>query len=237
MDDLDKYIRETRKQAKDIEIENENNWFTRLKRRVIGLEAIATFIYSVYAFFRKYLVIPIWKVIRFFWKHYHKVWVRFAYITGDNEKRKFSKTKGSFVVGMTLAIIYIGIVFSFFVKDFGFYMMTAQRDEVVYLSNAQEVDATNNVHSVQGCIVAMQDDGSFSCSTENSLYFRIEPSLFAHSWYLINRGDIFYPDYVAATIAPGWQECTITSYGFRAKPFIRRLQIYPNLLSVDCQKI
>lgn len=54
---------------------------------------------------------------------------------------------------------------------------------------------------------------------------------------MTNRGDFFYPDYVAATVAPGWQECTITSYGFRAKLFIRRLEIYPELLSVDCQRI
>lgn len=237
MDDLDKYIRETREQAKDIETENENHWFTRLKRRVIGLEAISTFVYSVYMFFRKFFILPIWLTIKFFWKHYQKLWLRFAFTKNESGKRKFSKAKGILTVGLTIVFLYISFVAVFFVKDLSIYMLTAQRDEVVYLSNAQEIDPDNNIHSVQGCIVEVQEDGGFSCSTENSLYFRIDPTLFSQLWYITNRGDFFYPDYIAATIAPGWQECTITSYGFRAKLFIRRLEIYPELLSVDCQRI
>ena len=237
MDDIEKYIKKSQEEVSSSKEQIESHWFTRLQKRVKGLEALVTFFYTIYAFFRTYFFIPIWKVVKFFWGYYQKVWLKFAYKTNENGKRRFSKAKGTAVFVSSVLVLFIAYNALFVLKDATMYALTVQSDEIVYLSNAQEVDAENNIHSVQGCIVAMQDDGSFSCSTENSLYFRIEPSLFAHAWYLTNRGDIFYPDYVAATIAPGWQECTITSYGFRAKLFIRRLQIYPELLSVDCQRI
>lgn len=237
MDDVDKYIKNVQEENQSSKEFIDNHWFTRLQKRVIGLEALMTFIYTVVSFLRTYIFKPIWKIVKYFWQQYRKVWLKFAYKTTDGDKRKFSKAKGLGVFVSTLVALFIGYHTAFIIKDTSLYLLTVQRSEIVYLSNAQEIDAENNIHSVQGCIVAKQEDGSFSCSTDNSLYFRIEPSLFAHMWYLTNRGDIFYPDYVAATIAPGWQECTITSYGLRAKLFIRRLQIYPELLSVDCQKI
>lgn len=123
-----------------------------------------------------------------------------------------------------------------FVWHAGLYAATSRVDEIVYLSNAQEIIPEQNLFSVQGCEASFAGE-DFSCSEEESLYFRIEPTEFAQVWSLLYRGNFFYPDYIAAPIAPGWQRCTITSYGFRMKTMIRRWEIYPELLSAKCEEM
>ena len=123
----------------------------------------------------------------------------------------------------------------FFAADVVLYAFTARVDEVVYLSNAQEIIPEDNIHSVQGCEVETAGE-EFSCTADKSLYFRIDPDTFSTVWSLLSNGTLFYSDYVAATVAPGWEKCTITSYGFRMKVFLRGFDIYPKLLSANCGK-
>lgn len=184
---------------------------------------------------------PVWNFlysigVGFFWRQFRKIWDKFAFSEIDG-KKVFSKKKGAAV------LLVVGFFLYFMVNILGIlchttlYMTTGRVDEVVYLSNAQEVDPENNIFSVQGCEYIANADTNFSCSEEESLYFRIEPSEFAQVWSLLTKGSMFYPDYVAAPIAPGWQQCTITSYGFRIKTMIRRFEIYPELLQARCGPI
>ena len=197
-----------------------------LTTSAIALSQLAwRFIYPIYAILYFIVVDVLWKV-------YSPVWNKFAYTA----EGAFSKTRGGITILSSIVGLWLLYGFMFFAFDVVLYAATARVDEVVYLSNAQEIIPEENVHSVQGCEVEAEGE-VFSCSPEKSLYFRIDPDTFSTVWSLLSNGTLFYPDYVAATIAPGWEKCTITSYGFRMKIFLRGFDIYPMLLSANCGKV
>lgn len=175
-----------------------------------------------------------WLGLGFLWKHYRKVWDRFAY-QGEGDDRSFSKKRGAYTLVGTALVLWFMATIASFAWHTTLYVTTARVDEIVYLSNAQEIVPEENIFSVQGCEAASSE--AFSCSEEESLYFRIEPTMFAQVWSIVARQNFFYPDYIAAPIAPGWQKCIITSYGFRMKTMIRRWEIYPELLSARCEEM
>ena len=114
-----------------------------------------------------------------------------------------------------------------FLFDVGLYLATAKRDEVVYLTNSQEIMPEDNVHSVQGCY-------ELPCTDENSFYFRIRATLFNEVWSVVHGRGLFFPDYVAASVPLSISQCTITSYGVRLKLIMRGADIYPDLLKTEC---
>jgi hypothetical protein len=173
--------------------------------------------------YKKYLTIQkkwyhapfLWtyNVLKFFWDACHSAnkfsWKRFlvAFI--------------SFVVFLYIFLNSLG-----FIVDSVKYVLTARVNEIVYLSSAQEI--SEDTYAVKGCEAK-------ECSIENSLSFRIESNAFAQVWSLTNKGILFYPDYVAAIVAPEIRECTVTSYGTRWKFLIRNWNIYPEILDVSCK--
>ena len=182
------------------------------------------FIYPIYAVLYFIAIDIIWKI-------YGPVWNKFAYMPDGS----FSKVRGSVTLLASIIGAWALYGFMFFAADVVLYAFTARVDEVVYLSNAQEIIPEDNIHSVQGCEVETAGE-EFSCTADKSLYFRIDPDTFSTVWSLLSNGTLFYSDYVAATVAPGWEKCTITSYGFRMKVFLRGFDIYPKLLSANCGK-
>lgn len=209
----------------------------KIKGRVKAIDTISTSILTL-AMLMWRVIGPVYYFGRFivmnmFWKYYKPLWDKFAYV---GNPKTFSKTRGAATMAGSLVGLWMMYNVSFFVVDLALYVATARVDEVVYLSNAQEIVPDDNIFSVQGC-EAVEAGEAFSCSEDESLYFRIQPTTFAQVWSVVNRGNFFYPDYIAAPIAPGWQKCVITSYGFRMKTMIRRWEIYPELLSARCEEM
>lgn len=233
-DNLDEYLKV---EKSELEEKEQTGTAKRIGNYLDSLDMLKTFVLTVYGWIYSYLISPFTSLVnnritRVVWNWYIDKWMRFVRKDGET-----SKKRASIFIFSTLLALWFSYVMFFLIKDVVFYMATYELNETVYLSNAQEIDPENNVHSVQGCMVKMEANGNFSCSTEDSLYFRIHSTLFNQIWYFAKEGSFMYPDYVAATIAPGWQKCVISSYGFRAKLFVRRLDIYPTLLSVNCTKI
>jgi hypothetical protein len=188
------------------------------------------FIYPIYSW-------GYWLFSVLFWKRFRYVWDRTVYTKNAAGDRKFSKVRGASVIATTAALLYVGFYALFVLFDATVYMFTARVNESVYLSNAEEIAPDSNVFSVRGCVAPATGE-SFSCGAEDSLYFRISPSNFNHVWSFLNTETmLFYPEEVAAPIAPGWQQCTITSYGIRVKFLMRNWDIYPELVSARCTAI
>ena len=167
---------------------------------------------------------------------WRKLWERTVYKTNAAGKRRFSSVRGAGMIAATVVTAYVAYQSLFVVADAMLYLTTGRVDEVVYMSNAQEISGADNVHSAQGCVVPATGK-DFACDAENSLYFRIAPSAFNHLWSLWHKHTLFFPDYVAAPIAPGWEQCVITSYGIRVKFFMKEWDIYPTLLAATCKDI
>lgn len=188
-----------------------------------------TFLYPIYSWFYR-------SMLAIFWRPFRKVWDKLAYYTTKKGDRKFSTVRGAGVLASTALFLVLAYQAIFIAFDFGLYLATVKTDEIVYLSNAQEIDGDSNLHSAQGCL-APANGTEFECDSVNSLYFRIDGNYFNQAWSLFHHGTLFFPDYVAAAIAPGWHVCTVTSYGVRLKLFMKTWDIYPYLLSATCGKV
>ena len=162
---------------------------------------------------------------RFLSNSYKNIWVRMVYDDGNFSKKGLLK-----IISLTVLSVYVlWILFILSIQSLSF-VMTSKIDEVVYMTNSQEVDPEGDIYSAQGCTI-------LPCDEESSIYFRIEPSLFSHAYELVTKGQIFYPDYLAAAIPPGLNKCTITSYGLRWKFFMRGMDIYPYILRASCNPV
>lgn len=237
---IDQILRELAQEEIEKAKSDANSLLGKTKSRLGFLQSFwAQVVSSALMIWRSFLA-PIWNIvywlgIGFLWRNYRKIWDRFAYTTVDGQ-RVFSRKRGAYTLLGTFLTLWFAVSIASFTWHVTLYLTTARVDEVVYLSNAQEISPEENLFSVQGCEATVTTE-TFSCSEDESLYFRIGPTEFAQVWSILTRGNFFYPDYIAAPIAPGWQKCVITSYGFRMKTMIRRWEIYPELLSARCEEM
>jgi hypothetical protein len=159
---------------------------------------------------------------------YRWLWDKVVYRQDQYKNRLFSKTRAGLLLTATIVFAwFILLPLLEFLFDVGLYLATVRKDEVVYLTNSQEIIPEENVHSVQGC-------HSLPCTDDNSVYFRIRATPFNEVWSLVQGHGLFFPDYVAAAVPLTISRCTITSYGMRIKFVVRNLDIYPDVLRTEC---
>jgi hypothetical protein len=153
---------------------------------------------------------------------YRRLWDRHT----RGRDGRFSTTRAGVVLTATAVFLFILPGLLGFGLDLALFAATVSQ-ETVWLTQSQEIYPEDDVHSVKGC-------ESRECSPESTIYFRIQPSLLNHLWSLIERGDLFYPDYIAAAVPPGLSECSIIRYGVRIKPLMRRFDLYQQILDARC---
>jgi hypothetical protein len=172
----------------------------------------------------RFLSIP----VRYLFRGYRWLWDKVVYRQDQYKNRLFSKTRAGLLLTASLVFAWFILVpLLGFLFDAGVYLATVRKDEVVYLTNSQEIIPEENVHSVQGC-------HSLPCTDENSVYFRIRASLFNEAWSLVHGRGLFYPDYIAAAVPLSISKCTITTYGIRMKLLMRGMDVYPDVLQTEC---
>lgn len=163
-------------------------------------------------------------------RQYRRLWSLVVYRRDQHQNLRLSKTRaGLFLAGTALSLWLIWEIVGF-LFDATLYLTTGHHNEIIYLTNSQEVDARHNVHAVKGC-------DALPCSDTDSVYFRMNPSAFNHVWSLAHNHMLFYPDFVGAAVPPGLNRCTITSYGVRVKFLMRGFDIYPELLKASCTPV
>jgi hypothetical protein len=168
------------------------------------------------------------RVTPWLWRPVRALWNKLVYIEDEYKNRRLSKRRAAgFVAASFVFVWFILIPLLEFVFDVGLYLATVKHDEVVYLTNSQEIIPEDNVHSVQGCY-------DLPCTDENSFYFRIRATLFNEVWSVVHGRGLFFPDYVAASVPLSISQCTITSYGLRLKLIMRGIDVYPDLLKTEC---
>lgn len=170
----------------------------------------------------------LFKPITWLWRFYRFLWDKVVYYEDAYQNRQFSKTRGGiFLLLSGIFAWYVFVPMLVFIAYAILYFTTVKRDEIVYLTNSQEIRPNENEHSVQGC-------HALPCTDQNSLYFRIRASNFNEAWSILSGRGLFFPDYVAAAVPVAVSRCKITSYGLRIKFLMRGLDIYPDLLETEC---
>jgi hypothetical protein len=197
---------------------------------------------SIQRFFAQLVVAAIWSYrhllspllriasypVTWLWRLFRFLWDRFVYVDDQFGNEHFSKSRaGIFLSGSGVFVWFILLPILGFLFDAAVYFSSARHDEVVYLTNSQEILPEENIHSVQGCY-------ALPCSEENSAYFRIRWTLFNQAWSLTQGHGMFLPDYVAASVPLSISTCKVTSYGIRLKFLVRGLDLYPDLLRSEC---
>lgn len=153
---------------------------------------------------------------------YMKIWNKFVYTS----EGVFSRFRAAMLIIMTCLSIYVIPNMIFLSMHGVLYSFTAQR-EVIYLTNSQEIDAENDIHAIKGCEF-------LPCNNDNSVYYRVSPTNFAHAYSIFTEFSFFYPDLVASVVAPGLNKCTVDSYGIRIKTLMRKGDLYPWMLNAEC---
>ena len=177
---------------------------------------------------------------------YLQFWNWFVYKKDKNGWKSFSKTRASFLSGLTIFFLlsltptWMGeaIRYSTFepIGD-GLMMAATLNTEVYYLNSTEEIDPFNNIHSVRGC----HTNGE--CSEKDAAYFHVKPRLSHDVWKFLKYGNpIYVPDHVIAPIAPGVNKCAVTYYGYRMTTswiarLLRSAQVYPVMLETSCTHI
>lgn len=180
------------------------------------------------------LLRPVWRAMRWIFVglflQYRRLWALWVYRRDSFGALRLSKTRAGLFLAGTVLAAWCAVGIAGFSWDAGMFALTRKQDEVIYLTNSQEVDAVGNVHSVKGC-------DALPCSDTDSVYFRINPSAFNHAWSLVHNRAFFFPDYVGAAVPPGLNRCVITSYGVRVKLLMRGFDVYPELLRASCAPV
>lgn len=161
-----------------------------------------------------------WKV----WRWYRRVWDRVVYL----ESGHFSRPRAGILLTATFTALYVLPSVFMFVGQIGLFVVTVQHEQIALMGPSEEIYPDDNIHAVK----ASDEKNPDLITDQTTLYFRIEPNLFHHLWSLFTSGHIFYPDEVAAAVKTGTYLCDTVNYGFRWKTMMRRLDIYPDLLSV-----
>lgn len=156
-------------------------------------------------------------------KRYQRwIWNRFA----RNKAGRYTGKRIAATLLMTAFLLWLIPSMLLTVWQAGL-MATTWKDEVVFLTSAEEVDPLSEVHSIRGC-------RAIPCRESDAIYYRVRSSWMHDGYALLKRGHMFYPEEVAGVVAPGVNRCEVTSYGIRIKALMRGWGIYPEMLDAVC---
>jgi len=178
-----------------------------------------------------------WPIIRWFVSKYIALWNRVTHYTDKYGNYKFSRKKG---VGIVLATVMVAFLTANAVQlgmDWALYSVSKE-ERTVWLSLPQEIYPGANIFSVQGCSIAEGEETAavVHCDDENSLYFRVRPTLFNEAWSILHGKGIFFPELIVSPIGASWSKCATVSYNFRIKLLMGFGDWYPDLLSAKCER-
>lgn len=211
------------------------SWTGRTQHNLTALHKFLFQLVQALAWIYSHILRPVarvlFKPVTWLWHLYRLLWDKAVYYEDTRQERQFSKTRAGIFLALSAAFAwYLFIPAIVFLFHAVLYVTTVNRDEVVYLTNSQEILPHENEHSVQGC-------HALPCTDQNSLYFRIRASNFNEVWSILNGRGLFFPDYVAASVPVAVSRCKITSYGLRIKFLMRGFDIYPDLLQTECSPL
>lgn len=158
------------------------------------------------------------------------IWNRVAFSKDEFGIKRLSYVKGAAFIMVHLALFFM--IVSGFMYDSIVYPFTYESNRTVWLSSAQEIYPGSNVFSVQGCdhLVAKV------CNEDESLYYRVRPTIFNNMWSILHWRGPFFADKVVATIGSDWSKCIVSDYGLRWRFLIFWEDIYPDLLVTSCER-
>lgn len=151
-----------------------------------------------------------------------RVWDRFA----RGEGGRVTALRGSMTAALTVIALWMIPAAIATVWNTAL-MATTWNEERVFLTATEEIDPDNDIHSVRGC-------ESFPCTEKQAVYYRVSRNALHDVYAFRTRGYFFYPEEVASVVAPGVNDCQVTSYGIRVRALMRGWGIYPHLLNAVC---
>lgn len=178
-----------------------------------------------------------WPLIQWFVGKYIAIWNKVTHYKDKYGNDKFSRKKGIMMVLATLAVIYTAGNVAQLGLDWVIYSNTKE-ERTVWLSLPQEIYPGANIFSVQGCSISpgYEESDVIECDSDNSLYFRVRPTIFNQLWSIGHGKGIFFPELIVSPIGASWSKCVTVSYNIRLKFFMGISDWYPDLLDARCER-
>jgi hypothetical protein len=151
------------------------------------------------------------------------IWMRFA----ENADGERTPKRMAGTIAATLLVLWMLPSAFLATWQIGLMATTWKSQEEIFLTSAEEIDPDGEVHSIRGCRV-------IPCGEKDAIYFRVRSSWMHDIYAFSTRGYMFYPEEVASVVAPGVNQCTVTSYGIRVRALMRGWGIYPDMLDATC---
>ena len=175
------------------------------------------------AFMNRYFG-PVWRVVRSPFGsigsfYVNQIWNRLA----RNRAGEVTRKRAGITIALTLFVIMMTPTF----MSAALYAWTKET-AIIYMTDTQEIDPENDVHSARGC-------RKIPCSDSDAAYFRVKGSIFHEIHSLVTKRHRFFPEEVSGVIAPGINRCEVLSYGIRVKALMRGWGIYPLMLDAVCE--
>lgn len=154
---------------------------------------------------------------------YKKQWVKHTH----NKYDEFVYKRGAVMAVASLAVLIIIPGILCLLLQTGYYLATYKKEHI-YLIQSEEIYPDDNIWGVRGCYTR-------NCDSENSLYYRIKPSVFHHLWSIGHEGNIFLPDSIGSSVPTGLTRCEVVSYGLRFR-VLMTFHVYPSILQITCEQ-
>lgn len=177
-----------------------------------------------------------WKIAKFVFGIYRRLWSFFVYKRNEYGDLVFSKVRAGIFLIISLPLI---LTSGSIAVDSSIYALTQHHNETVYLFNASDNSFNDkDEFSITGCEFKEVDPSvGFECDDRDTVYFRVSPSWIEHFYSLVHNHDIFYAENIGAVVAPGWNICNVSSWYIRLKFLYRNTGVYPKLLRASCRPV
>lgn len=100
------------------------------------------------------------------------------------------------------------------------------KTRVLYLTGRHLIDADSKLYEVTGC-------NKRECDSSQTEYFRLRENVFMSMYNLAAKGELYFPEYVAAGIPQETALCVINPYGVRVKT----MEWYHHITDAQCTSI
>ncbi len=166
---------------------------------------------------------------------YKSIYMRLAYKPVEEGGRVFQpKRAGAAVLLLTAMTFIVPVVFVRYIIPgavntiYDAVMLTTLKEDKLYLSRIDIVDADRDIFQVMGCRDIAGCDGG-----DNTTYYRLRPNIILGIKYWATRFEPYDPAEIGGAMVSELNECTIQYYGRRVKAF----GWYPYIISASCKPV
>ncbi|MCI5043587.1 MAG: hypothetical protein MRY72_02725 [Aquisalinus sp.] len=163
---------------------------------------------------------------------YSWIYRKVAYVKGEAGEKVHDTRRAGIAILLLVALTVFGpillvrnIIPGTMNTIYDAVMLTLTKEDQLYLSRMDIIDADRDLYQVMGCRDIKGCDGG-----DNTTYFRLRPNIILGAKYWFTRFEPYDPAEIGGAMVSELNDCKIQYYGRRVKAF----GWYPYIISASC---